>query len=89
MTLTVLEQLVEECEIELTRNVSLWTNDSGVLAPDRALLADICLKDCGQQGQCVNGQLISLFICIKKKTWVVITIMYIWLNQITKEGCFT
>ena len=84
MTMTVLEQLVEECEIELTRNVSLWTNDSGVLAPDRALLAEACLRDCGQQGQCVNGQLISLFICIKKNLG-----SNIWLNQITKEGCFT
>lgn len=44
------------CEIELARNISLWTNETGMLAPDRAILGELCPEDCSMQGQCVNGQ---------------------------------
>lgn len=56
MTKTLLENLMEMCEIELARNISLWTNETGMLAPDRVILGELCHEDCSMQGQCVNGK---------------------------------
>lgn len=56
MTKTLLENLNEMCEIELARNISLWTNETGMLAPDQAILGELCPQDCSMLGQCVNGQ---------------------------------
>lgn len=56
MTKTLLENLNEMCEIELARNISLWTNETGMLAPDRTILGELCPEDCSMQGHCVNGQ---------------------------------
>lgn len=56
MTKTLLENLMEICEIELARNISLWTNETGMLAPDRVILRELCHEDCSMQGQCVNGK---------------------------------
>lgn len=56
MASAVLEHLSEVCEVMLARNVSLWTSDGGILAPDATILGELCLNECQQRGQCVNGQ---------------------------------
>ncbi|XP_033756293.1 uncharacterized protein LOC117339037 [Pecten maximus] len=56
-SLTPVENVKEQCEIQVTRNTNLWeprANTSHV-GPPLSVLNQICLHECGGAGTCVEG----------------------------------
>ncbi|XP_071942728.1 von Willebrand factor D and EGF domain-containing protein-like [Antedon mediterranea] len=48
--------LQDKCQLELTTNPQYWeVSENGTFAPSVELLGQLCVNDCNNKGECING----------------------------------
>ncbi|XP_071955890.1 uncharacterized protein [Antedon mediterranea] len=49
-------ELQDRCELELTTNPQYWeVSENGTLVPPTELLGQLCVNECSDKGECING----------------------------------
>ncbi|XP_071955877.1 von Willebrand factor D and EGF domain-containing protein-like [Antedon mediterranea] len=54
-------ELQDRCQLELTTNPQYWeVSENGTLVPPTELLGQLCVNECSDKGECINGTCVCI-----------------------------